>query len=396
MMSIYKYLCFLLLMSSLGNLQAQSKHKEFIYRYSSQGDSAITLQKERHFNADSALIYKKHYMYEGNFQQNALWREESAVLVDNVLTQMNIFYRKNAEPTTEKLETKYLVYSAHDSIDKIVWMKKYDTNNELIRQDSIVYDKKMQAIEKWSHIFTGSTSVTLEKYKYKKGNLAQTQFYIVWNTVNIRGNATAKRSKRGTYKYKYNKKGQLVSGKGKIRNTNYLELNTYDAQNKIASETITFKYQEKYINEQKQAIMKDMVDSTRRNYKDGLLVEEYVQTRNQIKSRLVNTYQDGLLVESQIYSTDNKLQKIIKHTVANKQYTSGMIEHYDGKDKLLFRTALSYNDKGLLVEEKMMGLTSNSIVSVKQYTYDNFNRLIDIITINGKEEKTERTVFEYF
>ena len=394
-MSLHSYLCFAIcFFASLTILQAQSKSKEFHYRYNNQGDSVLILQKERHLNADSALIFKKHYHYEGGFQQNSLWREESALFSDNILTQLNTYYRKNAEPVTEKLETKYLSYTAYDSLDKIIWMRKYDSNNDLTREDTFTYNKKGLATEKWSYIYSGSTSVLQETYHYNcKNNLKKTKYYIVWNTVNIRGNATAKKTHRGTYKYKY-KKGKLVAGKGKIRNVKYQEKVTYDEQGLVKSDIITFKGEEKYTQKDQKPTTIMVVDSTIRFFEKGLLLEEFIQSRNVFKEHTKYSYQDGLVASIEHLNKEGKPTKTIHYTIANGKYTKGIQQNYDNKGMPNFTTHFQYNEKGLLVEEKLS--KEAQTIQIKQYSYDIQNRMTEQLTINTAGKKTERIVFEYF
>jgi YD repeat-containing protein len=380
-------------------LSAQTTIKEIMFRFVGT-DSVILHQKERQSDINGALTYKKEYFYNGVANQNALWREESALFVDNILTQNITYYTPNAEPTTEKLETKYLRYAADDDSCKIIWVRKYDNRGEPTKEDTCTYDKKGNMVKKCSYVFTGSTSLICESYTYdKKGNLRTTKAYTHWNTVNMRGRAATKKSLRASYKYKYNSRQQITKGQGKIFKAKYNEIHLYDKQGLPTLEEKTILRKQKISEEdrKKNNLKKKYIevkDQTRSTYIDGRLLEDILIESNNVKRHQINTYNDTLLV-STIYK--NKKDIVIEKTnynySAQAKLQTKVKEKYDEQGVLRYTVNFEYDAQGNLISEVQSA--NGRIVSNFEYTYDAQNRMTSKILYNAAGIRIEITRISY-
>jgi YD repeat-containing protein len=380
-------------------VQAQTTSKEISFRFAG-ADSVLLYQKERRIDAQGALTYKKEYFYNGVANQNALWREESAVLSDNILTQTNTYYTPNTEPTTEKLETKYLRYAADDDSCKIIWVRKYDNIGELVKEDTCTYNKKGYLSQKCSYVFTGSTSLVCEVYRYdKKGNRRRTKIYSHWNTVNMRGRADSKKSLRANYKFKYNSRQQITKGKGKIFKAKYNEIHLYDKKGLPTLEEKTLLREQKISEEDrkknnlKQKFI-EVKDQTRTTYLDGRMLEDILIEGNNKKRHQINSYQDTLLVTT-VYKGKNDvvIEKITHNYSPQAKLQTKVKEKYDEQGILRYTINYEYDAQGNLVRETQ---TSNGrSISTYEYTYDAQNRMISKILYNAAGMRVELTLISY-
>jgi hypothetical protein len=404
-------------------LQAQTLKREKMYRFIGE-DSVLQHQKERREDSTGALLSKKDYFYNGTLNQNPLWKEETANYSDGILTQYITTYPPNDEPNTERLETKYMKYVGNDDSCKTIWVRKYDFSGELLREDTSTYDKKNLLIKRCSYIFVGSTSLVCTNYKYnKKGLLCSEKEYIHWNTISIRGRAKEKKSVRGEYKYKYNKRGQRVSGKGTYRKAKYKEVKKYDEKGLLTYNLKSFQREEKTSKAALKKIKNDkrIADSTARKegristdttkqtnikkvrivadsslqiYADGLLLEDIFVESNNRKRHLINTYDAKDLIKSEYRNSKNKVVELREFSYAEKgKLKQEKKQKFDEGGTLRYEVIYTFGDgEQLLTEEQT---TQGRRISLISYTYDKPLRPTSKTTENAGGKVTERVYYAY-
>lgn len=380
-------------------LEAQSLKREKMYRFIGE-DSVLLHQKERREDSTGALLSKKDYFYNGTLNQNPLWKEETANYSAGILSQFITTYPQNAAPKTERLESKYMKYVGNDDSCKTIWLRKYDVLGELTREDTSTYDKKNLLIKRCSYVFTGSTSLLCTDYKYnKKGQLCREKEYIHWTTISMRGRAKDKKSLRADYKYKYNKRGQRVSGSGKFRTAKYKEIKKYDAQGLLAYSLKTFQKEEKLNKEAREKAKTKkktqiVADSSFQVYNNGLLVEDVLVESNNRKRQLINTYNDKDLVKSEYFNSKNQVIERKEFSYAAKgKLKQEKKQKFDDSGTLRYEIISTFGDGGQLLTEEQT--TQGRRISLVSYTYDEALRIRSKTTENAGGKIIERTYYAY-
>jgi hypothetical protein len=228
---IFLLLVFIVQLSAAQNIR---KKIEKSYRQLSDSDSVLISDKVYEFDYQGRLLSKKEFYF--NQQPKGSVSKEINARFDSIkmILEENIYTYKKNDIEHERLKTKYLIYLPSEDDSKYVWRQYYDVTEELMREDTLTYDKAGNLISRMVYDYRGSTSQSSDNYYYdKKNRLKRWQWYTYWATVNAKSKPVTKRDKRQDYKYKYNRKGQLMKVSGKRYSTAFLETYQYDSDGKI-------------------------------------------------------------------------------------------------------------------------------------------------------------------
>jgi hypothetical protein len=75
-----------------------------------------------------------------------------------MLLDEHIYQYKSSGTDHERLKTKYLSYAPKESESKYFWRQYYDITEEIVREDTLSYDKTGNLISRMLFDYRGSTS----------------------------------------------------------------------------------------------------------------------------------------------------------------------------------------------------------------------------------------------
>lgn len=391
------------------NLEAQSirKKTEISYRYINENDSVIQQEKIFEYDQSQRLIRKEERYYSG--QTGSVLNKQIVVNFDSskmLLTETVDNFNKNQQET-ERTKIKFLVYSSDDRKNKYQSKQYYDNADDLMKEDTLIYDQNYNLLSRCEFDYRGSTSQYCDIYSYnKKNQLKSWKMFVYWTTVNASSKPVTKRAKRQDYRYFYNDKGLPVLSKGTRYSTRFKEKYTYDENGKLESFTqqkIRIIKPSKKSNKQStnatsnQKITK-LIDLFVRKYKNGLLIYEQQVNSNKETQRIEIEYiGDSLPIKHTVYSKGilNKQTDFVYD--ASNRLSLKTTQNFDEKGILRNSLKNIYNEKGQLVEEQ--NYHKDILMSKMSITYDNLGQTTSISqylkTKSDIYRKYESTFFFY-
>jgi hypothetical protein len=348
-----------------GNGQNIRKKTEKNFRHLTAGDSVLTASKIYENNKDGALL-SKHELYYGLQPAGTLTKEISARFDSSkMIIDEHIYTYKKDVTDHERLKTKYLHYAATESESKYIWRQYYDISEEMMREDTLTYDKKGNLTTRMVFDYRGNTSQGADVYIYdNKNRLKRWKWYSYWSTVNKKSKPVTRKEIKQDYKYKYNKAGNLLKVSGKRWSTALLETYKFDSNGKLL-EYVQLKTK------------KSKNSKSERAKKGKFSISE---------EKLIKTYQNGFLTlekqtsdDKEIYKTeicyhkDSLISSMIHYKRAEKNYETRF--EYDQNNKPLKKITQNYlNNKPhslLLSDYNMKG---NIILEIKTLNGETMNR----------------------
>jgi hypothetical protein len=206
---IYKY--------KNGELDSNSKQKEFFYKYDNHGNQ-IEMAK---IKLDSSIVTYEIYNFDekGNLIS---WRRFGEI--DTSICEIHYDTKGNK---VEELETSKLSPSKrnykYDSVGKPIEIKIYELNNSIFCSNEIKYDEKGKLIEEWID-FPDNINSFRRRYKYDEGVLFEIIEYKLEGPIKSKTN------------FVYDKKGNVIESIFYLQLAHITKRNTYkynDEGNKI-------------------------------------------------------------------------------------------------------------------------------------------------------------------
>lgn len=375
---------------------------EKIYRLIEE-DSIIREHTTLNYDKEARLIRKQAYFYDVR-EPEVLTKETKANFdaASQEMVEHIIYYKKNEDPTREKLETKYLLYTGQEETSKYVWRKLYDKFGEITKEDTITYNEAQQITQKCIFDYRGNTSLYCYDYDYnKKGQEKRWRMFSKWTTISMKGTVVDRKAKRKETRFKYNAKGQLVRTCGRNYSTRFTQKISYHPNGEKAKDETVLRRRVRNSKEKQKKTGKKYwtrKDITTYTYnKKGLPLLELTMFGEEVKAKIEKVYeQDSLLTEVKHYDRKvlvedaiyeyNKEGKL-KHSATNKRHSNG---------KLRYVVDIVYNEEGQPLVEKQ--LSDKKILSHIDYHY-NEDQLIETIEVkvnNGTAFEHKAYKYTYY
>lgn len=334
------------------------KKTEKNYRHLSIADSVLSALKTYEYNKDGALL-SKHELFYGQ-PSGALTKEINARFDSSkMILDVHIYSYKNGLTDHERLKTKYLIYNAKESESKYIWRQNYDASEEMIREDTLSYDKAGNLISQMVFDYRGNTSQGADEYIYdKKNRLKRWKWYSYWSTVNKKSKPVTKREKKQDYKYKYNKANQLVKVSGKRWSTSKLETFKYDSNGKL---TEFIQLQSKKTKNTKSERAKKgkynlSEDKLIKNYQNGFLtLEKQISNDKEIYRTEICYYKDSLISSLVHYKRAEKNYETRFEYDQNNKPITKITQNYLNKPHSLVTSVYDKNENIILEEKTLNG-----------------------------------------
>lgn len=368
------------------------------YLYPEAQDSIPLKASNSRFDQEGRLMYQKVYLY--NHSPAGTLKEERFSSFDSskmVLEEEIIHYKRNKEPKSERLKTKYWIYTGDEKSSKHVWRSYVDETGEIVKEDTLTYDKDTNLIKQCIYSYTGNTSLYCENWKYnRKGRLRKNTLYSHWTTINFRSKVVNKRDRKKIYCYRY-KKGKLKKARGKRYSSKYYEDWKYDKEGRI-SYYKRRKYRKakntKKRREQtgeKFSIFEEIWET---KYEKGLAVMQRHLSKGKEKEKKVIAYQDdGQKKSYEEYEMGRlKIKEEFAYNESGK-LSSKISHHYNSKGDLNYSLHSTYNDQLRLIKEEQ--LAKNEVIRTRQITYNANGEKISNTLYDKNKQKIEKTMYFY-
>ena len=383
-------LLILLFISLSGKADAQNirKKTEKNYRHLNISDSVLSALKTYEYNKDGALLSKNELFY--GQPSGTLTKEVNAVFDRNkMILDEHIYTYKNTGTDHERLKTKYLLYKANENDSKYIWRQYYDVSEEMVREDTLSYDKAGNLISRMVYDYRGNTSQSSDFYIYdKKNRLKSWKYYNYWSTVNNKSKPVTHKEKKQDYKYKYNKAGQVIKVSGKRYSTAMLETYKYDSKGKLTEflQIKTKKSKNSKSERKKKGKYSISLDKIQKTYSNGFLILDKQVSNDKESNKTEICYHKDSLVSSRTNylkgeknneirfeydKNDKPLKKFTQNYIINKAHSLNVSE-YDSKGNIILevkmlngeeqlRTELNYDERSNLISIRSYMKTKNGM-----------------------------------
>ncbi len=125
----------------------------------------------------------------------------------------------------------------------------------------------------------------------------------------------------------------------------------------------------------------------------GIKIKEIVYYSEDEYDTIIYHYDDkDKLIEKVHYSMDQEIETTEKFVYADDNLVENSI--YNDDSKLIFQKLFKYDEKANETEYKSNDLIENIIIT-KIHSYDEENRITETLTYNGKDQLTEKLLYEY-
>lgn len=381
--------------------QAQSirKKTEKSYRQISQGDSVLSFEKTTEYNYRGAVV-SQHENYYSLHPAGVLIKEVSAVFDSTkMLLDEHIYQYKSSGTDHERLKTKYLSYAPKESESKYFWRQYYDITEEIVREDTLSYDKAGNLISRMLFDYRGSTSQSEDVYTFdKKNRLKCWKWYNYWSTVNSKSKPVTNKDKRQDYKYQYNKAGKLTKVSGKRYSTSLLETYKYDNNGKVFEyQQIKKKKSKNTISERKQKGKFSISEEKLiKKYQNGFLIFESQLFNDKETSRTeICYYKDSLMISKTLYQKGEKSNETIFEYGADDSIFKKITQNYLNNRKHTLVIYSFDSNENLLSEIKTLNGEELSRIEYAYYEHSNLKQIRTYMKTKNGIQLSESTLFEY-
>ena len=391
-------LCLLLAVPWLTIAQPLIKEKtEIAYGLTPQ-DSVKRFEKITQYDRAGRTTYKRYYYYHPR-EKGMLTKEETLLFdsTNNLLTEHIIVYPKGQEPIDKKMVTKYLVYAPKEKDSKHISRQMFDQYGEISREDTLTYNAQQQLLERCTYDYRGNTSLFCHRYKYSKAGLqSRWQGYTKWTTIDAKGEVAERQTKRRDYRYRYNKKGQLLSVRGINYGSRYRQKHKYDKNGKLAEACFfTRRKIRQASSKDKPAKKKYRYDKEQQvqNYQDGRLIRDVKSINKKETTRVELTYQDSLVKTYSVNLKGTVVEKIDYEYDNSQSLVKKIQKKYSQTGTLRYTTITTYNaqEKPIQEEQIMNGKT----LSVLKLNYNKQGILAEQSLSTYNSQNFEKTTYIY-
>lgn len=368
------------------------------YLYPEAMDSIPMEISNARFDQDERLMYKKTYLY--NHHPAGTLKEERFSIFDSskmTLEEEIIRYQRNKEPESERLKTKYWIYTGDEKSSKHISRSYIDESGEIVKEDTLTYDQDTNLIKQCIYSYTGNTSLYCENWKYnRKGRLCKNTLYSHWTTINFRSKVVKKKERKMIYCYRY-KKGKLKKARGKRYSSKYYEDWKYDKEGRIA-----YYKKRKYRKAknstkrreqtgEKFSIFEEIWET---KYENGLAVMQRHLSKGKEKEKKLITYrEDGQKKSYEEYEMGRlKIKEDFTYNEAG-DLSYKLTRHYNSKGELNYSLASTYNNRQQLIKEEQ--LVKNVVIRAREMTYNANGEKISDTLYDKNKQKIEKTMYFY-
>ena len=387
---------------SATSAQAIKQKTERNYRFITSADSILLSEKVHKYDSKNRIIEKQESFY--NLQPPGSLSKEINARFDatKMIVDEHIYTHKKTEIDHERLKTKYLVYGTDEKSSKYVWRQYYDKTEEMMKEDTITYDKAGNLITRMVYDYSGSTFQNSDEYKFdKKNRLRRWRYYTYWSTVNSRSKPVTRKDKKQEYKYHYNSKGQLKKTTGERYSTKFTEIYSYDKNGKLESF-----FQQKYRktkaakpkkSEKKQEKKKFNINDEqliRKFDKGQLILEQLTLNGKELQKMEICYHKDSLIKTYAFYQKGFKnTEYIIEYSEADLPLKK-INSNYHSNGKAYNSIESTYNLKGKPVEDVKI-MNGETIVRTV-YEYNKEDLLTSMVIFQKSKKGLERYDVFYF
>lgn len=394
-----KIIVFAVLVLQGGVVAQNSKLKSietYSYTFGVSGDSFLTEKQIRTFDPNGLRIGEEKYNY--TRQGNSVVLSSSQSFKYDPASKRGVSILENGVGVYQnpaKSKILFLEYNENLEKSKVLLDSKYDSNGELTKEDTLAYDNEKRLISKCAYNYQGSTSKYCERYKYnRKGQVKRWLMHYYWYTINLKGDAVEKSTKRRDYHFCYNKQGLMTRTKGRYYGTCYLEKIRYDHEGKIAYKSSRSKTKGKKKNAAGKMVKNIDVVLKEDYYERGKLVKQE-ESRNGSKILLLEaTLQDTLPLIRKNY-INGKIYKVMEWKyfpdTSKPSHYSEVV--YDSNGKLL-ESRKDFDMRGNVVLENQILQGIESDLNRHDFRYSNTELLIEILHEDKRGNKSVSS-FDY-
>ncbi len=400
MIFISKWIFILILIFTFNQCKSQGKIKEKIEIsfMTSESDSLTRYHKTTIYDKKGREIRKLYYYYHLN--SNKLKKEEKSYFdsESKTLTEHIINYPSDKEPVSTKLITKYLEYELKEENSKRLYRQLYDDFGDISREDTLIYNSNNNLIERCSYDYRGNTSLFCHYYSYNnKGLQNRWKTYSKWTTINGKGEVAERKAKRRDYRFRYNKRNELIRSWGKHYLNRYKQKLKYDNNGKILeNNTVLRKKLKVSVNKSKKGSAKKykiICDKHIIKYKNGRIYSDIKLRNNKETNKKETEYRDSLPYISKTYRNSsltqvdsfeyNKEGKILKK-ISSKFSNQGLLR---------YTLTTHYNKNGQAIKEEQKN--RQKILSMLKIKYDSQGNPV-LQSLSMDNNKTfEKTMYIY-
>jgi hypothetical protein len=368
------------------------------YKYPSLLDSVPMESSNYRFDEEGRLVYRKEYFFDdhprGSLKEERYAKFDSSTMV---LEEEIIHYKRNKEPTSERLKTKYWIYTADERRSKHVWRSYIDESGEIVKEDTLTYDQDSNLIKQCMYSYKGNTSLYCENWKYdRKGRLCKNTLYTHWTTINIRSKIVHKKERKKIYRYRY-RRGKLKKARGKRYSSKYYEDWKYNKEGQIeyykrrkfrkAKNTKKRKAQ----TGKKYTIFEEIWET---KYKNGLpVMERHISKEKEQEKELMSYTENGLKKTYEQYEQGRlKLKAEFEYNSKGKLSVK-ITHHYNSKEELNYSIRSTYDDQEHLIKEEQ--LMHDAVIRSRLIEYNTNGDKISDSLYDQNEQKIEKTMYFY-
>lgn len=386
----------LLFLHVIVNGQATIKEQTAVAYGIWEQDTTIRFRKTTQYDSLGRLMNKQNYYYR---DKGVLIREEKAFydVQNSLLTEQTISYPKEKEPIHKKLITQYLDYQKKEKDSKYILRQLYDKYGELAKEDTATYDPEGNLSELCNYNYTGGTSLFCNYYQYKNKLQTRWKTYAKWTTINIKGMVVERQAKRRDFRYRYNKRGQLIRSWGKHYSRRFCQTIKYDKNHKILEDKTISKRRSRVLNKNKEKPSKKKYylhkEETIFSYQEGRLVKELKLINKKEIHKKEISYQDSLIQKIQTSSNGNLIQEVIFSYNSQQKKNKKITKKYNKNGQLRYSVVTHYNSaEKPIKEEQIIGKKTLSILTI---SYDQEGNPIEQSLSAQNNKSLEKTLYIY-
>lgn len=379
--------------------QGIRKKTEYNYRHVSPADSVLNSQKTTEYSSRGVVLSKQESYY-SLLPAGSLIKEVSAIFDSTkMLLDEHIYQFKSNGTDHERLKTKYLSYTPNEADSKYMWRQYFDITEEIVREDTLSYDKAGNLISRMLFDYRGSTSQSEDVYKFdKKNRLKRWKWYSYWSTVNSKSKPVTNKDKRQDYKYKYNRAGKVIKVSGKRYSTSLLETYKYDNSGKLLEyQQLKEKKTKNSKSEQKQkGKFSVSAEKLLKKYQNGFLIFESQQLNGKETHRTEICYfRDSLMSSKTVYQKGEKSNETIFEYGADNSIFKKIKQNYLNNRKHTLVTYSFDSNGNLLSEIKTLNGEELSRIEYAYYEHSNLKQIRTYMKTKNGIQLSESTFFEY-
>ncbi len=237
---------------------------------------------------------------------------------------------------------------------KVLLKKRFNSDFELVAEDTFSYNAKGDLIQKMAYSYIGSTGLYVDRYVYdENGGLKKWIQESRWLTMNIKGKHIEKTTIRKKMVYKNNDKGQRLKGRGfawddKIRE--YHEYHPNGILRRSVMKTLLSCKRKREAKKKKNSLS-DVIEVFTYNTK-GKELSHQVYRGDSLYTSDVKEYQNDSIVSRELKYVGKLLQsEVVKNYHPNNKLKTNTYRYFIGF-AVVDEFITEFDEQGNLIAEK--------------------------------------------